>query len=61
MKNRKIKCPVCKKETEWEANPYRPFCSEKCKLADLHKWLNEEYSIEKDEFVVEEEEKTNPL
>ncbi len=43
---KKIKCPVCKKETPWENNPFRPFCSAKCKMADLHMWLNEEYSIE---------------
>ncbi|MEO2068516.1 MAG: DNA gyrase inhibitor YacG [Desulfurobacteriaceae bacterium] len=43
---RKIVCPNCKKEATWEGNPYRPFCSEKCKLADLSKWLNEEYRVE---------------
>ena len=41
----KIKCPVCKKETFWEGNPYRPFCSKECKLADLYSWLTEEYRI----------------
>ncbi len=44
-KSKKIKCPTCGKETEWENNPFRPFCSEKCKLADLHKWLTEEYAV----------------
>ncbi|OMH40594.1 DNA gyrase inhibitor YacG [Desulfurobacterium indicum] len=44
-KSKKIKCPTCGKETEWENNPFRPFCSEKCKLADLHKWLTEEYTV----------------
>ncbi len=39
----KVKCPTCKKEVEWEGNPYRPFCSERCKLIDLGKWLDEEY------------------
>jgi endogenous inhibitor of DNA gyrase (YacG/DUF329 family) len=41
----KVKCPICKKLTQWEGNPYRPFCSKECKLADLYGWLNEEYSI----------------
>ncbi|WP_297444694.1 DNA gyrase inhibitor YacG [Desulfurobacterium sp.] len=45
-KLKKIKCPICGKETEWENNPFRPFCSKKCKLADLHKWLTEEYVVE---------------
>lgn len=46
MKEKKIKCPNCGRETEWKGNPFRPFCSEKCKLADLNKWFNEEYAIE---------------
>lgn len=25
------------------ANPYRPFCSERCKLMDLGQWANENY------------------
>lgn len=29
-----------------ENNPFFPFCSERCKLADLHKWLSGEYAIE---------------
>jgi endogenous inhibitor of DNA gyrase (YacG/DUF329 family) len=42
----KIICPVCKKSTTWEENSWRPFCSEKCKLIDLGKWVSEEYRIE---------------
>jgi len=42
----KIKCPSCKKKTEWQNNPYRPFCSERCKLIDLGAWVSEEYKIE---------------
>ncbi|GAB4441706.1 MAG: DNA gyrase inhibitor YacG [bacterium] len=41
----KIKCPQCKKETEWENNPFRPFCSERCKLIDLGYWFEERYSL----------------
>jgi endogenous inhibitor of DNA gyrase (YacG/DUF329 family) len=25
--------------------PYRPFCSERCRLIDLGKWFNEDYRI----------------
>ncbi|MDY7032755.1 MAG: DNA gyrase inhibitor YacG [Thermodesulfobacteriota bacterium] len=35
-----MKCPRCGKETLWEQNPFRPFCSERCKLIDLGKWIN---------------------
>jgi endogenous inhibitor of DNA gyrase (YacG/DUF329 family) len=40
-----VKCPTCAKEVVWENNPFRPFCSERCKLIDLDKWLKGEYSI----------------
>ncbi len=42
---RKIRCPNCGKETTWENNPFRPFCCQECKLADLHKWLSQEYLV----------------
>jgi len=41
-----IFCPICKNKTTWEENPWRPFCSERCKLTDLGKWVLEEYTIE---------------
>lgn len=40
-----MKCPTCGKEADWKDNPYRPFCSERCKLVDLGKWVNEEYRV----------------
>lgn len=41
-----VKCPSCKKKSAWEDNPFRPFCSERCKMSDLGKWAAEEYRIE---------------
>ena len=41
----KVRCPVCKKRVSWENNPYRPFCSQECKLADFYHWINEDYRI----------------
>ena len=32
-------------ETEWENNPHRPFCSERCRLIDLGAWTEERYRI----------------
>ncbi len=43
---KKVKCPHCGQETHWEGNPFRPFCSERCKLLDLGHWLAEEYRIQ---------------
>jgi endogenous inhibitor of DNA gyrase (YacG/DUF329 family) len=45
MNQTRIKCPVCRKETVWEKNPFKPFCSERCKLIDLGKWASEEYRV----------------
>jgi len=39
------KCPTCNQQVEWEDNPFRPFCSERCKLVDLSKWVSEEYRV----------------
>jgi endogenous inhibitor of DNA gyrase (YacG/DUF329 family) len=40
-----VKCPVCRAEVAWEGNPFRPFCSERCKTLDLGAWLTESYRI----------------
>ncbi|HEX8890133.1 MAG TPA: DNA gyrase inhibitor YacG [Pyrinomonadaceae bacterium] len=40
-----MKCPTCDKPIEWQDNPYRPFCSERCKLIDFGRWANEEYRV----------------
>ena len=41
----RVKCPRCGKEVAFENNPFRPFCSERCKLIDLGKWASGEYRI----------------
>ncbi len=39
-------CPICKKPVPARAeNPAFPFCSNRCKLLDLGKWLGEEYRV----------------
>ena len=40
-----MKCPICGKPVQWQDNPFRPFCSERCKLVDLGRWVTEEYSV----------------
>lgn len=47
----RLRCPYCRAPMTPEQktlthNPFFPFCSERCKLADLHKWLCGEYAIE---------------
>ncbi len=42
---RTFPCPRCGEPTQWEDNPFRPFCSERCKLIDLGAWANDEYRL----------------
>ena len=41
-------CSFCRKSIEWEDNPYRPFCSERCQLVDLGAWFGTDYRIPDD-------------
>ncbi|TRO83916.1 DNA gyrase inhibitor YacG [Desulfuromonas acetexigens] len=41
----KVRCPRCGARVSWAGNENRPFCSEKCRLIDLGRWADEEYSI----------------
>lgn len=41
-----VKCPRCGQAVEWSnAQPWKPFCSERCKLIDLGSWADESYRI----------------
>ena len=42
---RKTACPTCKKRGDWLAGQFGPFCSHRCKLVDLGKWLGGEHAI----------------
>jgi uncharacterized protein len=40
------KCPTCGRPVQWsESSPFRPFCSDRCRLIDLGAWLSEERGI----------------
>lgn len=42
----RVKCPTCRRSVEWSAeSPYRPFCSDRCRLIDLGAWLTEQRKI----------------
>jgi endogenous inhibitor of DNA gyrase (YacG/DUF329 family) len=46
MGTRIVSCPHCGKSAKWDtANPWRPFCSERCKMIDLGAWATESYRI----------------
>ena len=39
-------CPLCRKPTAWADNPWKPFCSERCRTRDLGAWASEDYRLE---------------
>jgi endogenous inhibitor of DNA gyrase (YacG/DUF329 family) len=39
------RCPQCRRETSWEDNPWKPFCSERCQMIDLGHWAAEDYRV----------------
>lgn len=37
----KVKCPTCGKEVIYDkSNPFRPFCSQRCRMAELGAWVS---------------------
>ena len=60
----KIQCPICKTVIENAPDhfEFRPFCSQRCKLADLDNWLSGAYRISsplRPGEAVEDEDKLN--
>ena len=45
MAVQRVKCPTCQREIDWSQSPFRPFCSERCRLIDLGAWLTEKHAI----------------
>ncbi|OGP57937.1 MAG: hypothetical protein A2V67_11375 [Deltaproteobacteria bacterium RBG_13_61_14] len=43
--NMEVECPHCRKRVPDAGNPFRPFCSERCRLIDLGAWIKEQYVI----------------
>jgi hypothetical protein len=44
---RTVRCPKCAGDSLYAAsNPYRPFCSARCKNNDFNHWASEGYRVE---------------
>jgi uncharacterized protein len=57
--NATVRCPTCARAVEWnDSSPWRPFCSERCKLIDLGAWASEQHSIPGSAAETEEKPKT---
>jgi len=43
----KVRCPICEAAMPGAPQEYpdRPFCSRRCRLIDLGRWLGEEYRV----------------
>lgn len=42
-----VTCPTCSGESVYSPeNPFRPFCSERCKNVDFGAWASESYRVE---------------
>jgi uncharacterized protein len=39
------RCPTCERLFDPEASTALPFCSIRCRMADLNRWLSEEHSL----------------
>jgi endogenous inhibitor of DNA gyrase (YacG/DUF329 family) len=47
FESRRVKCPGCEGVSVYGPdNPYRPFCSERCKNHDLGAWASEQFRME---------------
>jgi hypothetical protein len=44
------RCAICDREVTYEGPrpSVYPFCSARCKMVDLGKWLREDYAIDRD-------------
>ncbi len=55
-----VRCPTCKKKVAYRTdNPFRPFCSKRCRLIDLGTWLEEGYSIPAGDGDIEEDDENS--
>jgi uncharacterized protein len=43
---RQVACPTCRRPALFAPdNPWRPFCSERCRAHDLGAWASEDYRV----------------
>jgi uncharacterized protein len=53
-----IRCPTCRTAVGWADNPFRPFCSERCRIVDLGNWASDRYRVP-GEHVSEDDDTSN--
>lgn len=50
-----VKCPKCRNELDYYTSPFRPFCSERCKVIDLGDWASGKYAVPTEDMPFDEE------
>jgi endogenous inhibitor of DNA gyrase (YacG/DUF329 family) len=43
------RCPTCRVQSRRDGNTLWPFCSTRCHLVDLGRWLSEDYRVPSDD------------
>ncbi len=58
-----VRCPICEKTFEiagFDDLPTFPFCSERCRLIDLGRWLGGDYNLPASDTTPSETEEPEP-
>jgi endogenous inhibitor of DNA gyrase (YacG/DUF329 family) len=60
-KKRTVRCPCCGGPSLYAPeNPWRPFCSERCKTQDLSAWASERYAVDASQQPRDDDEPDRP-
>jgi len=54
-KSLQVECPKCKEKFDYYQSEFRPFCSKRCQMIDLGKWLSGDYTLPGESVDVENE------
>jgi endogenous inhibitor of DNA gyrase (YacG/DUF329 family) len=59
IKANPVACPICRQRFDPLASRAMPFCSDRCRLIDLGRWLGEDYRVPIPKSEPEEEGETS--
>lgn len=40
-----VRCPICRRSFKRSESTAMPFCSDRCRLIDLGRWMGERYAV----------------
>lgn len=59
-----FECPTCRKSitvSNKEEAPFRPFCSNRCKMVDLGRWMDGTYTISESSLPGDTDDPVEPM